>query len=184
MASFLVATLSRPIPPFFRGCCSCLRLRLGGARPPSQMKSHISLVRVFSIWGGMPCALVRNWVIPPIVIWSISRLASRVGWDALHWLRLILILSMMGDHGCEAFTLLPIQAPRHLVVWPSSAILIPSVRGASCGCIFQVCSMLCRCSGVPSGIISVLLRLNFAPEARHQVVRMCCRVSYWSVSDK
>ena len=70
-----------------------------------------------------------------------------------------------------------IQAPRILVGWPSGAIWMPSANGVSSGCRQRVSSTQFWCSAVPIGMISVFSRLNLAPEAVHQVLSRCSRVS-------
>ena len=72
----------------------------------------------------MPCAFVRNCVIPATTICIINLFMSRVGFKQAHLSRVAFILSVMGDQGCASSSLLPIQAPRTLVAVPSMAILM------------------------------------------------------------
>jgi hypothetical protein len=100
-------------------------------------------------------------------------------------LTLIPILNYpIGVHGWAWSTSFLIQAPSMRVGWPSSAILISGARGGSSGWILQVCVSCSLCSFVPIGMISVFSRLNFAPEALHQVERMFSRSVYLSDKDR
>lgn len=100
------------MPPLECGCCRCSS-EMGGERLSSQMKFRIIFVSALAIGFGIPWAYVRNWVIPPIVIWIISLFPSREGCVLLHSVSLVLILSMIGSHGMVSSRPFPIQAPRH-----------------------------------------------------------------------
>ena len=151
---------------------------------PSQIKSRIILVRVLVTDFGIPCAAVRNWVIAPIVICTISRLASSVGLLLFQFLRVDLILSIIGFQGWVRLVLFPIHAPRHRMACPLLASLIFSCRGRSSGWSFLVCITRSLCSWVPMGTISVFSILNFAPDALHHLERIIWRVSDLSDSDR
>ena len=78
MASFLAFMSSRFSPPSSVGRYSVFSAILGFVLS-CQMKSRVIFVKASSILFGIPCAWVRNWVSPPIVIWMIIFLLSRVG---------------------------------------------------------------------------------------------------------
>ena len=95
-----------------------------------------------------------------------------------------LTFSTIGSQGSAAFVLFPIHAPRHRTACPSSAMWMSWWRGGSLLLIFCVVQILSLCSRVPIGIISVFSRLNFAPDARHQLVRISWSAMYESDSDR
>lgn len=78
IASFLAFIFSMPRPPSAIGLSRRARL-IGGVLRASHMNVRIFFVIAVSIDLGIPCALVRNWVIPPMIIWIISRFPSREG---------------------------------------------------------------------------------------------------------
>jgi len=53
------------MPPRSFGAYSLLMPIVGGAVDSSQMNEQIILTSASSIWRGIPCAFVRNCVIPP-----------------------------------------------------------------------------------------------------------------------
>lgn len=66
IASFLEWMFSRLRPPWLVGRLRKSRVILGD-ESSSHMKFLIILVRIDSIEAGIPWALVRNWVRPPII---------------------------------------------------------------------------------------------------------------------
>lgn len=183
IALFLACRFSRLIPPSSIGVYSLAMLIIGGAKD-SHMNSQMIFTRAVSMCFGMPCAAVRNCVIPPANICVIWRFASRVGWPLFHRFRVALTLSSIGSHGSAALALFPIHAPRQRTVFPSWAIFIVWERGRSFRVIFLEEHTLSQCSSVPMGIISVFSRLNLAPEAVHHLDRMFCRAAYESDSER
>ena len=183
IALFLVFIFSSCIPPSSLGEYSLAILIVGGA-VDSQMKSLMILVRASSICFGIPWAAVRNCDIPPANIWVMCLFASREGWPLFHFCRVDLILSRIGSHGSAAFVALPIQAPRHLTAFPSSAMRMPCWRGGSSVFTLRVVQILCLWVGVPIGITSVFSKLNQAPDAMHHLDRIFWRDEYESVSDR
>ena len=175
MAWFLLAMSRRFIPPSFCGLYSLFRSILGV--DPSQMKFLIILIIAFSMFFGMPCAFVRNCVIPPTVICIIRRLPFREGLPSFHRSSVFEILSSVGSHVAAFSTLFPIHAPRVRIGWPSAAILICGFHGVSFSFSFLSFRIFCLACSVPIGRISVFSRLNFAPDASHQVFSISCRVS-------
>ena len=141
------------------------------------MNSLMILTKAVSICFGIPCAAVRNCVMPPANIWVMWRFASKVGWPLFQRFRVAFTLSRIGSHGSAAFVLFPIHAPRHRTALPSGVILIAWESGGSFLVIFLEVHILSLCSSVPIGMISVFSRLNLAPEAMHQLDRMFWRVA-------
>ena len=184
IAWFLALRSRRLIPPFVLGFVRLLRLIPGGVLFPFQRKSRVIDWRVLVTVCGIPCALVWNCVMPPITICTISLFTSRVGLARAHLFMVSLILSIMGDQGWASSILLPIQAPRTWVAFPSVAILMPRGRGGSSGWICRVWDILPWCVSVPIAMISVFSRLNFAPDARHHFFRIFSRSEYLSVEDR
>jgi hypothetical protein len=158
--------------------------RPGGGLLSSHMKFLTMHCRDISMSGGIPCALVRNWVIPPTIICTMRRRASRVGFVVAQERSDCCIRSIFVDQTCVGLVSFPIQVPRILVGWPSSAIQILSVSRESFGCGQRVLRTLSRCGFGPIGMISVFSRLNLAPDAVHQVSRMFSRVLYLSFFDR
>src|SRR5260370_1478349 len=77
---------------------------------------------------------------------------------------------MIFGHGAVLFIELPISAPRYLIVSPSLSISI--VSGMVCTVFVardHVSSSFCLYSGFPTGIVTVLSLLNFAPDAIHHL---------------
>jgi len=95
----------------------------------SQIKERIIFTRASSIWLGIPCAFVRNWVIPPANICTMCHFASRVGCPLLQRWSVVLTLSRIGSQGVTSFTSFPIHAPRFLTAFPSLVILTSCGRG-------------------------------------------------------
>lgn len=131
IALFRAGMLRRLIPPCSFPRYSFLILIVGGAGESSQIKERMILTRAISISRGMLCAFARNWVIPPANICTMCRFASRVGCPFPQRWRAALTLSRTGSQGVTSFVLFPIQAPRILTAFPSSAILISWGRGGS-----------------------------------------------------
>ena len=183
IAVFLASRSRSSIPPSLISLCS-LFILIGGDFFRSQMKSLVILLRVSHTGFGMPCVLVRNCVMAPTVSCIISCLASRVGLCLFQSSRDCLILSIIGFQGCVWLVLLPIHAPRHLMVLLSFAILISSWSLWSSGWSFLVVVTLSRCSCVPIGMISVFSMLNLVPDALHHRERISCSVSYLLDSDR
>ena len=145
------------------------------------MKSWAILVRASSILLGIPCALARNWVNLPIIIWVINFLPFRVGRDLPHIFSACWILSIMGSHGVSLLLWFPIQAPSILIVLPSFGIFMWLSNGAwSPGLIFLVAITLSQWVFVLKGMISDLSMLNFALEAVHHLFRVSWIRSIWS----
>ncbi len=65
IASFLALMFNRLKPPSFMGRYRKSRAILGD-ESSFHMKFHVILIRAFLIDDGMPWALVRNWVRPPM----------------------------------------------------------------------------------------------------------------------
>lgn len=167
-----MSRISRPPSPV--SAYSHFRLIVGGA-VELQINSRMILTKACSISFGIPCAFVRNWVMPPVNICNTCFLAVRAMFPLSQVCRVFLTLSRMGFQGADSFTLLPIQAPRHLTACPSLAIQMDWGRGWSVGWMHLVFITQVLWAGQPIGITSVFSTLNFAPEARHHLDRMCCR---------
>ena len=183
-ASFLAFMFRRFIPPCPTGFINCSWLRPGGVL--SLLHTKFLIIRCSDVVTvvGMPWALVRNWVMPPTVIWVIRCFASRVGFEVVQLSSVFLILSSVVLHGCAWSTLFPIHAPRMRVGLPSSAILIPGGSGVSVGWRVRSSTIRTLCCLEPIGIISVFSRLNFAPEALHQVFSRFSSDIYLSEPDR
>lgn len=93
-------------------------------RPPSAMGRSSRPMLI-----GIPCAFVRNCVIPPTIIWMINFFPSREGCPILHLLRLFSIFVSVGSQDAVCSVSLPIQAPSDLIGLPSLAILTWSCHG-------------------------------------------------------
>ena len=133
------------------------------------MNPRVILIRAFSMFGGIPWAMVRNWVNPPTTACTINFLPIIVRYDVPHLSRCLFILSITGSHGTASFVLFPIHAPKNLIALPSSAIFIRSSRPLqSCWFIFCVRTTCSLCSSEPMGTTSVFSMLNLAPDTRHQ----------------
>lgn len=148
---------------------------MGGVVLPSHMNCLMHFVSAVSTGFGMPCALVKNCVIPPTTIWTMSRLPSSVGWPKFHRVRFCSIFVSTGSQGAAWSSSFPTQAPRVLMGLPSLAILTWSDQGSSSSLNFLLITTDARCAGEPIGRISVFSRLNLAPDARHQDWRMSSR---------
>lgn len=181
---FHVSMSSRFIPPSFLGFMSCCRPSPGGNLSLFQINDLMTDCIVFVMVPGIPCAFVRNCVIPPTIICMISLFMSRVGFVTAHCFSLSCILSIIGDHGCVWSTLFPIQAPRTLVGSLSLVILISRLSGASSSCSFCELYTLSLWAVDPIGMISVFSRLNFALEALHQTVSNFSRSEYLSDAER
>ena len=114
MALFLTFMSSRLRPPFSHGwwrvSSAIFRFMLS-----SHIKFQIILVSISSILGGIPCALVRNWVYLPNRSCVISFHPQRVSQTLLHLFSVLWVLSMMGFQGVSLFVLYSIQAPSDLI---------------------------------------------------------------------
>ena len=184
IAWFLASMSKRSIPPLSLGFLRFSRLMPRGVLLPFQRKFRLIEFIDSVTMHGIPCAFVRNCVMPSTVICIIRCFASRVGLEHAQQLSLSFILSRTVVHGWASSILFPIQAPRMQVGWPSVAIRIPGGRRWSSGCICHEWITLCLCISVPMGIISVFSRLNFAPDARYHFSRMCSRSEQWLVSER
>ena len=67
----------------------------------SQRNFRVMVSSVCIMVGGIPCALVRNCVMPPITICKMRHLASNVGCAFAHLSRFSLILSIVGVQGWD-----------------------------------------------------------------------------------
>ena len=143
-----------------------LSIPIGGDRLPSQIKSQVSFVRAVVMGLGMPCALARNWVMPPMVSCMIRALASRVGWVDDQMANLDLILSRIISQGVASSKLLPIHEPRQHIAWPSCAMQIPSCRGGVSGVDLVGCSYTVAVVLSPNGEHLGFLEVEFG--ARHK----------------
>src|ERR1700728_3638919 len=98
-----------------------------------------------------------------------------VGWLSFQRARLILILSITGDHTLTWSTLFPIHAPSILTGSPSPVIWMLSMRGSWDGWIQQVVVTAIQYSAESIGRTSVFPTLNLAPEAIHQASKIFLR---------
>src|SRR6267154_3235039 len=144
------------------------------------MNHLVIFVNAVSICFGIPCALVRNCVMPPMNICMINRFPSSIGWPLFHLLRVVSILSRIGSQGVVLSSSFPIQAPRDLMGLLSWAILIVFSQGSSSVISFLVVITVVLCALDPIGRISVFSMLNLAPDARHHFCRMSFRSLYLS----
>ena len=125
---------------------------------------------------GIPCALVRNWVMPVTTIWMMRRLPSRVGCDLFHMLREAFILLSTGAQGVVSSSPFPIQAPRQRTACPSGAMCTLVLSGLSAGWIWWEVRMWLWCVLVPIGMTSVFSRLNLVPDTVHHWFRRDSRL--------
>lgn len=130
IALFLVLMFRRSRPPSLMGC-SRRAMPIGEFLRSSHMKVRIVFFNTVSIDLGIPCAFVRNWVIPPTTIWTISLFPSSDGWHRFHRFSVFSILPRTGSQVVTLFISFPIHAPSVLIGFPSLAMRICSVHGLS-----------------------------------------------------
>src|SRR5204863_8549776 len=130
---------------------------------------------ICSISSGIPCALVRYCVIPPITICMMCFLPSMVGWLLDHWSNAVSIFSMTLVHCSLGSVLFPTQAPRILVGSPSPAMCMSLGIVSYVSRVLLVCITFCLYSSEPIEMTSVFVMLNFAPEAVHHFFRVLWR---------
>src|ERR1700722_5436447 len=173
MALFHALRSSSFLPPWDFGIIR-LCVFIGGVTSEFHIKVLILFVNLFSISLGIPCTLVRYWVIPAIIICTISLLPSIVGWLFAHCCSWTSILSSVLDHTPDCSMLFPIHALKILVGSPSLAMWMFPGIGTWFGLSFLVSTTFLWYSGAPIGIISVFAILNLAPDAVHHLFSIIC----------
>ena len=83
MASLRALMFNRLRPPSLVGRYRTFRAILG-EESSSHMKLRITLIKAASVVGGIPWALVRNWVRPPIIACTSDFLPNSVGLILFH----------------------------------------------------------------------------------------------------
>ncbi len=123
IASLHVGRSRMFLPPMSGGQYIMLEAICGGDLE-FHMKVLILLVRCFSMCCGIPWATVRNWVIPPIVIWMMCFLLSSEGYAFSQVWRLFSIFSIVFGQGSDLLWSFPACALRQQVVPPSFRMFI------------------------------------------------------------
>jgi len=174
IASFLDLTSRTFSPPSWMGCQRVFMAILGFV-PWSQMNLLMMFVKASSMCCGIPWALARNCVWPPIIACMMMHFLLSVRCTFSHQFSLDLMVSSIGSQGVWSLVSLPIHAPSILTASPSLAILILGGSGSlSWGFIFLVTCTVLLCDFFPISMTSVFSMLNLASDTLHQLSRVCC----------
>jgi len=110
-------------PPLWMGHQS-VAIAILGFIPWSQMNLLMVFDRVSSMCDGIPWALAKNWVCPPIIACMTTCFPLSVRCALSHMSSFDLITSSISSQGVWLLASFPIHTPSILVASPSRAILI------------------------------------------------------------